>query len=88
MPMNNQYPCWYPLQIRFRDLDPLAHVNNTVYFTEFFLYSPTFPSFFSQRYRFSRESCALKPLQELHFAGTTSSKASWEVRSVPGPLFL
>ena len=24
---------WYPLQIRFRDLDPLAHVNNTVYFT-------------------------------------------------------
>jgi acyl-CoA thioester hydrolase len=33
--MNNQYPCWYPLQIRFRDLDPLAHVNNTVYFTYF-----------------------------------------------------
>jgi acyl-CoA thioester hydrolase len=24
---------WFPLQIRFRDLDPLAHVNNTVYFT-------------------------------------------------------
>lgn len=24
---------WYPLQIRFRDLDPLSHVNNTVYFT-------------------------------------------------------
>ena len=23
---------WYPMQIRFRDLDPLAHVNNTVYF--------------------------------------------------------
>ncbi|MEO7020540.1 MAG: thioesterase family protein [Ktedonobacteraceae bacterium] len=23
---------WYPVQIRFRDLDPLAHVNNTVYF--------------------------------------------------------
>ncbi|GER91903.1 hypothetical protein KDW_60650 [Dictyobacter vulcani] len=26
------YRCWYPVQIRFRDLDPLAHVNNTVYF--------------------------------------------------------
>lgn len=26
------YPYWYPVQIRFRDLDPLAHVNNTVYF--------------------------------------------------------
>jgi acyl-CoA thioester hydrolase len=26
---------WYPIQIRFRDLDPLAHVNNAVYFTYF-----------------------------------------------------
>lgn len=26
------YHCWYPVVIRFRDLDPLAHVNNTVYF--------------------------------------------------------
>lgn len=26
---------WYPVQIRFRDLDPLAHVNNTVYFVYF-----------------------------------------------------
>src|SRR5258708_906947 len=26
---------WYPVRIRFRDLDPLAHVNNTVYFTYF-----------------------------------------------------
>jgi acyl-CoA thioester hydrolase len=26
---------WYPVQIRFRDLDPLAHVNNTVYFIYF-----------------------------------------------------
>lgn len=26
---------WYPVQIRFRDLDALAHVNNTVYFTYF-----------------------------------------------------
>lgn len=26
---------WYPLQIRFRDLDPLAHVNNAVYFVYF-----------------------------------------------------
>src|SRR5438876_3799298 len=26
---------WFPVQIRFRDLDPLAHVNNTVYFTYF-----------------------------------------------------
>ena len=26
---------WYPVQIRFRDLDPLAHVNNTVYFSYF-----------------------------------------------------
>ena len=33
--MNDAYPCWYPVQIRFRDLDPLAHVNNTVYFTYF-----------------------------------------------------
>ena len=33
--MDNHYPSWYPLQIRFRDLDPLAHVNNTVYFTYF-----------------------------------------------------
>jgi acyl-CoA thioester hydrolase len=24
---------WYPVQIRFRDLDALSHVNNTVYFT-------------------------------------------------------
>src|SRR5690349_15030252 len=29
--MKNNFPCWYPVQIRFRDLDPLAHVNNTVY---------------------------------------------------------
>src|SRR5258708_8552777 len=33
--MNETYPCWYPVQIRFRDLDPLAHVNNTVYFIYF-----------------------------------------------------
>ncbi len=33
--MNGTFPCWYPLHIRFRDLDPLAHVNNTVYFTYF-----------------------------------------------------
>ncbi len=33
--MSVDFPCWYPLQIRFRDLDPLAHVNNTVYFTYF-----------------------------------------------------
>lgn len=33
--MNDHFPCWYPLQIRFRDLDPLAHVNNTVFFTYF-----------------------------------------------------
>jgi acyl-CoA thioester hydrolase len=33
--MSNNFLCWYPLQIRFRDLDPLAHVNNTVYFTYF-----------------------------------------------------
>ena len=31
--MTETFPCWYPVQIRFRDLDPLAHVNNTVYFT-------------------------------------------------------
>ncbi len=31
----NTFPSWYPVQIRFRDLDPLAHVNNTVYFTYF-----------------------------------------------------
>ena len=31
--MSDKYPCWYTVQIRFRDLDPLAHVNNTVYFT-------------------------------------------------------
>ena len=30
--MSDMYPVWYPVQIRFRDLDPLAHVNNTVYF--------------------------------------------------------
>ena len=24
---------WCPIQIRFRDLDPLSHVNNAVYFT-------------------------------------------------------
>ncbi|MBV9230686.1 MAG: acyl-CoA thioesterase [Chloroflexi bacterium] len=33
--MSETYRCWYPLQIRFRDLDPLAHVNNTVYFVYF-----------------------------------------------------
>jgi len=33
--MSDDFPCWYPVQIRFRDLDPLAHVNNTVYFTYF-----------------------------------------------------
>ena len=33
--MSEIYPCWYPVQIRFRDLDPLAHVNNTIYFTYF-----------------------------------------------------
>jgi acyl-CoA thioester hydrolase len=26
---------WYPVQIRFRDLDPLSHVNNAVFFTYF-----------------------------------------------------
>ena len=31
----NTFPSWYPVQIRFRDLDPLAHVNNTVYFIYF-----------------------------------------------------
>lgn len=33
--MSETFSTWYPLQIRFRDLDPLAHVNNTVYFTYF-----------------------------------------------------
>jgi acyl-CoA thioester hydrolase len=33
--MDDIFLCWYPVQIRFRDLDPLAHVNNTVYFTYF-----------------------------------------------------
>jgi acyl-CoA thioester hydrolase len=33
--MEEQFHCWYPLQIRFRDLDPLAHVNNSVYFIYF-----------------------------------------------------
>ena len=33
--MSEMYQCWYPLQIRFRDLDPLAHVNNSVYFIYF-----------------------------------------------------
>nr|BBH95673.1 thioesterase [Thermogemmatispora argillosa] len=33
--MSERFPCWYPLQIRFRDLDPLSHVNNAVYFTYF-----------------------------------------------------
>ncbi|HYK84849.1 MAG TPA: thioesterase family protein [Ktedonobacteraceae bacterium] len=33
--MNETFPSWCPVQIRFRDLDPLAHVNNTVYFTYF-----------------------------------------------------
>jgi acyl-CoA thioester hydrolase len=33
--MNVDFPSWYPVQIRFRDLDPLAHVNNTVYFIYF-----------------------------------------------------
>jgi len=27
--MSEDFPYWYPVQIRFRDLDPLAHVNNT-----------------------------------------------------------
>jgi acyl-CoA thioester hydrolase len=31
--MSDTFPCWYPLQIRFRDLDPLGHVNNAVYVT-------------------------------------------------------
>jgi acyl-CoA thioester hydrolase len=33
--MEDDFPAWYSVQIRFRDLDPLAHVNNTVYFTYF-----------------------------------------------------
>lgn len=33
--MSEGFPSWYPVQIRFRDLDPLAHVNNTVYFIYF-----------------------------------------------------
>ena len=33
--MDDHYPSWHQVQIRFRDLDPLAHVNNTVYFTYF-----------------------------------------------------
>jgi acyl-CoA thioester hydrolase len=35
MHTSEHYRCWYPLQIRFRDLDPLAHVNNSVYFIYF-----------------------------------------------------
>ncbi len=27
--MSEDFPYLYPVQIRFRDLDPLAHVNNT-----------------------------------------------------------
>ncbi len=26
-----QYPVWLPVQVRYRDLDALAHVNNAVY---------------------------------------------------------
>ena len=33
--MSDDFPSWYSVQIRFRDLDPLAHVNNTVYFIYF-----------------------------------------------------
>jgi acyl-CoA thioester hydrolase len=33
--VSDTFPIWFPLQIRFRDLDPLAHVNNTVYLTYF-----------------------------------------------------
>lgn len=33
--MSDDFHCWYPVQVRFRDLDPLAHVNNTVYFIYF-----------------------------------------------------
>lgn len=33
--LSDTFSTWYTLQIRFRDLDPLAHVNNTVYFTYF-----------------------------------------------------
>lgn len=33
--MSDVFHCWFPLQIRFRDLDPLAHVNNTVYYIYF-----------------------------------------------------
>ena len=33
--MSETFPSWCSVQIRFRDLDPLAHVNNTVYFTYF-----------------------------------------------------
>lgn len=33
--MSETYRVWYPLQIRFRDLDPLSHVNNSVYFIYF-----------------------------------------------------
>jgi len=33
--LSDTFSIWFPLQIRFRDLDPLAHVNNTVYFTYF-----------------------------------------------------
>ncbi|GCE14798.1 acyl-CoA thioesterase [Tengunoibacter tsumagoiensis] len=31
----DSYQCWYPVEIRIRDLDPLAHVNNTVHFIYF-----------------------------------------------------
>src|SRR6202049_2921100 len=31
--MKKHYPSWHQVQIRFRDLDPLAHVHNTVCFT-------------------------------------------------------
>ena len=33
--MSEEFSSWCPVLIRFRDLDPLAHVNNTVYFTYF-----------------------------------------------------
>ncbi len=28
-----RYPVWVPIQVRYRDLDALAHVNNAVYFS-------------------------------------------------------
>jgi acyl-CoA thioester hydrolase len=70
--MSETFPCWYPVQIRFRDLDPLAHVNNSVYFTYFEE---------ARSYYFNRSDTVEVGVRVTH-VGRTSFLMEYQIRDV------